>query len=364
MNRVFIGSSSEGKEIAYKVISELKNKGIAPLPWFDCFKLDRSPLQELEQISLNIDGAILIGTLDDETIIRDQKHTQMRDNVLYEYGLFSGIIGRSKCGLIVPDKESFRIPTDFLGVACYKTYNINNVGSIISVTVDSLIEILTKPIIHESVKTRGRRLLQFIGWLRNESFHLAQDWRNGIGRDIISKRIIAVSGFINDDLIHFNLSNEYKYIEGAILDLIDTFPKDIKYQYYKKLISGLDILIDGFSPNPEILMQLFHYLDRRCIKLCGDCKFRNREHIHWITRLQKNFYHRYQPYSHYSNESICNCEAWAFGVAETITYLESTSNYYNPFSILEEWSNQFFPMLNNAIANFEHKLHAELFGNL
>src|SRR5262245_41186116 len=61
-NRIFIGSSSEGRHIASKVISELKRQKIEPLPWFDYFQNSRPPLQELEQISLRIDGAILVGT--------------------------------------------------------------------------------------------------------------------------------------------------------------------------------------------------------------------------------------------------------------------------------------------------------------
>jgi predicted nucleotide-binding protein len=43
----------------------------------------------------------------------------MRDTVLIEYGLFSGAIGRSKCGFLLPYEPEFRIPSDFLGEAYF-----------------------------------------------------------------------------------------------------------------------------------------------------------------------------------------------------------------------------------------------------
>jgi predicted nucleotide-binding protein len=109
--QVFVGSSTEGKKIAELVISTLARAGLHPLPWFDFFKHERPPIQELERIALRAHAAVLVETSDDRALIRNQQWTQARDNVLYEYGLFSGTLGRSKCGLLVPDQSDFRIPT-------------------------------------------------------------------------------------------------------------------------------------------------------------------------------------------------------------------------------------------------------------
>src|SRR5438128_2396033 len=105
--QVFVGSSTEGKHLAEMVISQLDSAGLHPLPWFDFFKNQRPPIQELEQITLRAHGAVLVATSDDRAIIRNQEWTQARDNVLFEYGLFSGTLGRSKCAFLVPDEPEF-----------------------------------------------------------------------------------------------------------------------------------------------------------------------------------------------------------------------------------------------------------------
>jgi CRP/FNR family transcriptional regulator, cyclic AMP receptor protein len=92
--QVFVGSSTEGKPLADAVIGALREAGLSPLPWYDFFKSSRPPLQELELLTLNADAAVLVASADDQAIIRGKKWHQARDNVLFEYGLFAGTIGR------------------------------------------------------------------------------------------------------------------------------------------------------------------------------------------------------------------------------------------------------------------------------
>jgi predicted nucleotide-binding protein len=84
--RVFVGLSTEGKHFAEKVILELQNRGFSALPWYDFFKNERPPLQELERLTLQVEGAVLVATSDDQVIIRERQWRQARDNVLFEYG--------------------------------------------------------------------------------------------------------------------------------------------------------------------------------------------------------------------------------------------------------------------------------------
>ena len=60
-----------------------------------------------------------MATSGDRASVRERHWHKMRDHVLFEYGLFSGPIGRTKCGLLVPYEPEFRVPSDFLGVACF-----------------------------------------------------------------------------------------------------------------------------------------------------------------------------------------------------------------------------------------------------
>ena len=117
--RAFIGSSKEDEKRASDLASMLSERQFDPMPWFDFFKESRPPLQELEKLSSEIDCAVLIGGAHDQVIIREQNWRQMRDNVLFEYALFSNQLGRSKCTLMLPDREDFHIPSDLLGLTCF-----------------------------------------------------------------------------------------------------------------------------------------------------------------------------------------------------------------------------------------------------
>lgn len=54
---------------------------------------------------------------DDITRIRDQNLSTVRDNVIFELGLFIGKLGRERCFIITPRLDStFHLPTDLLGI--------------------------------------------------------------------------------------------------------------------------------------------------------------------------------------------------------------------------------------------------------
>ena len=114
MNRIFIGSSTEGFEIADKI-----SNGIADIAdiklWKDVFELGKSNYENLASQIAFYDYAILIATSDDVTISRKKKSDSARDNVLFEFGLFSGGLGRDKALYVM--EEGIKIPSDLLGVS-------------------------------------------------------------------------------------------------------------------------------------------------------------------------------------------------------------------------------------------------------
>lgn len=116
--RLFIGSSSEGKPIAIKVEEKVKKEcgdWINCMPWYgnDCFILNKSTLENLSSLTLICDYAILIASKDDITSKRSCIKRSIRDNVIFEYGLFSGSIGISKTFLLID--KNVHIPSDVKG---------------------------------------------------------------------------------------------------------------------------------------------------------------------------------------------------------------------------------------------------------
>ena len=111
---IFIGSSSEGLTIAQKVneyLSEIANCTI----WTDnFFTLNVSTFDNLCKKTLRYDFAILIGTKDDISKIRREKYQTIRDNVMFEYGLFTGSIGRQRTFIL--KETGAKLPSDLNGI--------------------------------------------------------------------------------------------------------------------------------------------------------------------------------------------------------------------------------------------------------
>lgn len=114
--KIFIGSSSEGLDIANTIQNTLSYIS-KPIVWSQgVFGLSKGALEELISASKEFDFAILVLTTDDMTIKRRKKVVSARDNVLFELGLFMGQLGRERTFIVhsrdnPPDK-----PSDLAGV--------------------------------------------------------------------------------------------------------------------------------------------------------------------------------------------------------------------------------------------------------
>ncbi|VWX61582.1 conserved hypothetical protein [Burkholderiales bacterium 8X] len=112
---VFIGSSSEGLAIAETIKKKFGSKAVVDI-WNggQVFGQGSAYLESLLTASSLYEFAILIFTSDDTTTSRDQTHASVRDNVLFEYGLFLGRLGPKRSYALVQD--TLRIPSDLLGI--------------------------------------------------------------------------------------------------------------------------------------------------------------------------------------------------------------------------------------------------------
>jgi tetratricopeptide (TPR) repeat protein len=62
---------------------------------------------------VNTDFGLFIFAPDDILKLREKENKTVRDNVVFELGLFLGYLGKDRCFILVPDnRKGFRIPTD------------------------------------------------------------------------------------------------------------------------------------------------------------------------------------------------------------------------------------------------------------
>jgi tetratricopeptide (TPR) repeat protein len=114
--RVFIGSSVEGLPIAYAIQENLKFVAETTVWDQGAFNLSETTLESLLVILESSDFGVFVFSPDDYVKIRGKKDLAVRDNVLFELGLFVGKLGRKRSFVVVPDNKEFHLPTDLIGM--------------------------------------------------------------------------------------------------------------------------------------------------------------------------------------------------------------------------------------------------------
>lgn len=115
--RVFVASSSEGLHVAEAVVIKLENDARVKL-WDNAFDLSSVTISSLVARAKDTDFAVFVFHRDDKSNIRGNTYSVVRDNVLFELGLFVGALSIDKCFILVPKsgEGEFRLPTDLAGV--------------------------------------------------------------------------------------------------------------------------------------------------------------------------------------------------------------------------------------------------------
>lgn len=114
---LFIGSSSEALDVAYSLQAMLEHE-TDPTVWTQgVFRPSSQTLADLVAEARETDFAAFIFAPDDIVTIRGETTHVVRDNVLFELGLFIGALGVERCFIVTPrNSEPLKLPSDLLGV--------------------------------------------------------------------------------------------------------------------------------------------------------------------------------------------------------------------------------------------------------
>lgn len=126
--KIFIGSSSEGLKIAEAVFAHFNYEAVPTLWTQNIFLPGQYPLEALEKELKRHHFAIIVASPDDEIIKRGISSPSMRDNLMLEFGLFAGALGRRRAFFICPNEPKIELPTDLMGLIS-ATYDSRRTGS-------------------------------------------------------------------------------------------------------------------------------------------------------------------------------------------------------------------------------------------
>lgn len=111
--RIFVGSSSAAKSQAKAVVKALARPGVTFVPWWDAFTPGRTLLEELDNLSGSVDAALLLFSPESPATVRAKDVNIPNLNVLFEFGYFSGHLGRAHVGML--RYGDCYLPSDFGG---------------------------------------------------------------------------------------------------------------------------------------------------------------------------------------------------------------------------------------------------------
>jgi len=145
--RVFVGSSTEGLAIARCLQSSFSHDPVDVRIWTDgVFEATDVVIESLFAELDFADFAVLVATPDDQVIQRGLEQSIIRDNVLFELGLFMGRLGRERTFLVQPRGASVRLPSDLLGLVAldYALGSDNELDARLGPVVSTLRRHITK----------------------------------------------------------------------------------------------------------------------------------------------------------------------------------------------------------------------------
>jgi hypothetical protein len=113
---VFIGSSSEGEEVAECLQAALEQFSESTVWSQGVFGLGETAIGTLVRTTQGFDFAVLVLTGDDIVEKRGKVSRSARDNVIFEAGLFLGALGLERTFLVMCRDDHPNLPSDLAGV--------------------------------------------------------------------------------------------------------------------------------------------------------------------------------------------------------------------------------------------------------
>lgn len=225
-SKIFIGSSTEGLDIAYAIQQNLDQDAEVTIWVQGIFQLSTPIITTLiNQLSV-FDYAIFVFSPDDLLKMRNVEYETIRDNIIFETGLFAGKLGIERVFFIKPrGQQQIHLPTDLLGLVAgeYESRTDNNLVAATAVFCNQ-------------VRQSIRRLGKFDHQIENDSRKIYENDLKVLISYMQDKDWTMMSFDKIKANVHSKLTEEY------LMKLIDIFPETIRRSKIKGGADGIKLL--------------------------------------------------------------------------------------------------------------------------
>jgi predicted nucleotide-binding protein len=118
---VFVGSAGKSLRAAEAISNNLRQVAFVK-PWTKAFTLSQTTIEDLVKNAPTYDFAIFILAAEDVRRKDGAQSLVPRDNVIFETGLFMGVLGRERVFIVKRSDVKIELPTDLLGLT-FADYN-------------------------------------------------------------------------------------------------------------------------------------------------------------------------------------------------------------------------------------------------
>ena len=122
--RIFLGSSGKQAKLLQALTRGLEEVARVD-PWTTSFNPGTTTLERLVELTHEVDFAAFVFAQDDwttaspsEPVSPGSAQASPRDNVVFEAGLFGGVLGMRRTFIL--HANGSKLPTDFLGLTCIR----------------------------------------------------------------------------------------------------------------------------------------------------------------------------------------------------------------------------------------------------
>ena len=240
---VFIGSSAENHDIAWELQKHLRYKCDTTV-WTDgVFSPNSRPIEDLIKQTRESDFAIMVADADDTVNLRGQNKEVVRDNIIFELGLFIGALGIDRCFLVYDEAKKPNLPSDLKGIEpiTYRMHKSGNLSASLGTARTDILQAIDKVNEKEKINYNTRDNMN-VNSDNNKLTCLSE--KNSIKKEQYLVSEMNEESYKNNNEVSVGVCEEFGILRGKVID------------WNKSLGKVLSKAIWHFVSNPNVLTPL------------------------------------------------------------------------------------------------------------